>query len=130
MTYDRRIRTWDCNYSEQADKSQFYFDSSTLHWCIPAYGVYYAGETDFNARVGVPCGDAETLNRYPYFASSPLAGDVDVSGAVNAADAVLLARFVNEQAELTVTHRGAYNADTDADGLLTICDAAAILRMI
>ena len=129
VTYDRRIRTWDCNYSAQTDKSQFYFDSSTLHWCIPAYGVYDSGGSDHNAILCIP-NDTASLNRFPYFASVPLSGDVDVSGAVNAADAVLLARFVNEQAELTVTHRGAYNADTDADGLLTICDAAAILRMI
>lgn len=27
-------------------------------------------------------------------------------------------------------YRGAYNADTDADGLLTICDAVTILRRL
>ena len=130
VTYDRRIRTWDCNYSGQTDKSQFYFDSSTLHWCIPAYGVYYAGENDFNARVGVPCVDAKTLNRYPYFASSPLAGDVDVSGAVELSDAVLLAKFICEQADSTLSYRGAFNADSNADEIMTVDDVTAILRKI
>ena len=130
VTYDRRIRTWDCNYSGQTDKSQLYFDSSTLHWCISAYGVYYAGENDFNARVGVPCGDAETLNRYPYFASSPLAGDADLSGAVELSDAVFHAKFICEQADSTLSYRGVYNADSNADGIMMVDDVTAILRII
>ena len=131
LTYDRCIRTWDCNYSEQTEKSRFYFDSQTLRWRIPAYGVYYTDKSHFNAMLCPPEGDAIRINRYGYFDSVPLAGDADLSGTVNTADAVYLARFVSEQSDLTpITHRGAYNADTDSDGILDLRDACAILRTV
>ncbi len=131
QSYDRCILTWDCNYSRQNEKSRFYFDSMTLRWCIPAYGVYYTDQSHFNATLWSPKSDTAAMNLHSYFDSVPLAGDADLSGTVNTADAVYVARFVNEQSDLTpITHRGTYNADADSDGILDLCDVRAILKMI
>ena len=59
-----------------------------------------------------------------------LAGDVNCSGAVDISDAVLLARFLNEDAGAIITDAGIVNADTDASGAVDAEDVIAIQRII
>ena len=62
-----------------------------------------------------------------------ISGDYNGDGEVTAADAVLLARFAGEDPALTAEQIGRIlNAepDQDEDGLVTILDAAAILRKL
>ncbi len=57
-------------------------------------------------------------------------GDVDLNGLTNIADAVLLARFLAEDAEINVTAEGKANADLNADGNLTGADQTLLLELI
>ena len=58
-----------------------------------------------------------------------LKGDVDCSGQVQIADAVLLARYVAEDA-VTVTAQGLVNAELDGEAGLTAGDLSALLQGI
>ena len=60
-----------------------------------------------------------------------LGGDVDCSGDVKIADAVLLARYVAEDA-VTVTTQGKLNADCFADGqgVLDSNDLSSLLKFL
>ena len=131
--FDRRVQIWDSNYTKQSDRTQFYFNSETLHYAIPAHSSYFDG-TDVTGKMQLmhPL-SAEEIRSYSgsFFDIKPLAGDADLSGAVNTADAVYLARIINEQADTDpITYRGAYNADADADGILELHDVQAILQKI
>ena len=57
-------------------------------------------------------------------------GDVDESGAVDVADAVLLARFLVEDKDAIVTQQGAANADVNASGAPDSGDTVMILKAI
>ena len=57
-------------------------------------------------------------------------GDLNLDCDINIADAVLLARFAAEDAELSLTAAGSGNADFDGDGLVTARDTAALLRSL
>ena len=57
-------------------------------------------------------------------------GDVDCSGTVDVADAVLLARLLSEDQNATVTDSGKRNADCDGDGTPTLTDVTMILKAI
>ena len=59
-----------------------------------------------------------------------LRGDADCSGDVNVADAVLMARFLAEDMEITVTAQGKRNADCNQDGDLTSDDNTIILEFL
>lgn len=59
-----------------------------------------------------------------------LAGDVDCSGKVDVSDAVLLARFVNQDTAAKITDEGLLNADADGSGSVTADDVTAIQRII
>ncbi|MBQ5334899.1 MAG: glycoside hydrolase family 9 protein [Oscillospiraceae bacterium] len=63
--------------------------------------------------------------------STPLYGDVDCSGDVKIADAVLLARYVAED-QVTVTTQGKLNADCFADGkgALDSNDLSSLLKFL
>ena len=58
-----------------------------------------------------------------------LRGDVDCSGAVQIADAVLLARYIAEDA-VTVTSQGLVNAELDGEAGLTAGDLSVLLEGI
>ena len=58
-----------------------------------------------------------------------LRGDVDCSGDVKIADAVLLARYIAEDA-VTVTAQGLVNAETDGEAGLTSGDLAVLLQYL
>ena len=59
-----------------------------------------------------------------------LKGDVDGSGIVDVADAVLLARYEVSDAEAVVTDQGLANADYDGNGKLDAEDITLILKKI
>ena len=55
---------------------------------------------------------------------------MDLNGEVSIADAVLLARFLAEDAGINVSAEGKANADLDADGNLTGADQTLLLELI
>ena len=57
-------------------------------------------------------------------------GDVDESGTVDVSDAVLLARFLAEDADATITDAGKANADCNDDGQRSSDDVTMILKAI
>ena len=57
-------------------------------------------------------------------------GDIDCNGNTNIADAVLLARFIAEDAEISVSAEGKANADLDGDGDVTGADQPLLLELI
>lgn len=130
--YDSRVLTWDPNFPSALNEgSCLYYDSVTLDYCIPYYGVFYtlAGLGDNVGGIKAICYDPAALNVHPYpFASEPLIGDLDGDGALAAADAVLLARVLAE--DETAASADLSHADIDADGLLTLLDVTALLRRI
>ena len=63
-------------------------------------------------------------------ALSKLRGDVDCSGEVNVADAVMLARYLAEDSEVQVKAQGLVNAETTGDNKLSAEDNARILECI
>ena len=62
--------------------------------------------------------------------NSKTPGDVDISGEVNVADAVLLARFNAEDKEITVTEQGLLNADLTGDGRVKADDSTMLLEIL
>ncbi|MCR5305844.1 MAG: serine protease [Oscillospiraceae bacterium] len=54
-------------------------------------------------------------------------GDIDENGAVQIADAILLARWIAEDDDITVTTQGLANADMNGDDAVDSGDAAALL---
>ena len=61
---------------------------------------------------------------------SDLRGDVDVSGSVNVADAVLLARFLAEDKEITVSAQGKRNAQLTEDENIDNDDLTKLLEYL
>jgi len=59
-----------------------------------------------------------------------LCGDVNCSGRMDVADAVLLARMFAEDSDITVTGQGLRNADADCNGYVEMADVTAILKML
>lgn len=132
VTYNRRILIWDSNYLGQSERSFVYFDRDLLYWTIPAYDIRFLSDTatDIGGIRSVRQ-DAAALNVCPYDGMTPLAGDVNRDGAVTAADAVCLMRYLAEEMqEPAVSNTGAINADTDKNGLLDLQDAVNILRSL
>ncbi|MBR3446599.1 MAG: dockerin type I repeat-containing protein [Oscillospiraceae bacterium] len=58
------------------------------------------------------------------------AGDVNGDGSADVADAVLIARFVAEDAEVTITEKGLAAADVDGSGTVTQDDITMLLKHI
>ncbi|MBP0976329.1 MAG: carbohydrate-binding protein [Oscillospiraceae bacterium] len=63
-------------------------------------------------------------------AVKPHFGDVNCSGAVDVSDAVLLARFIAEDAGAEISTAGKTNADCNGDGEITGQDTIRILQFI
>lgn len=131
QTYDGRILIWDPNFPQTFHEDSFvYYNSITLDYCIPYYGVYFDQSNDANStgKIQNYCNDTAVLNIYPYpFADEPLIGDLDGDGACSVADAVLLSRVLAEDPE---AEADLSQADVDADGLWTMLDLTALLRLI
>ena len=63
-------------------------------------------------------------------AETNLRGDVDCSGRINIADAVMLARYIAEDRDVTITAAGKLNADTDQNELIESADLALLLQYL
>lgn len=59
-----------------------------------------------------------------------LYGDVDENGAVTIADVVKLARYVSQDADVTVSEQGIRNGDCNGDGQCDNADVTAIARFL
>ena len=70
----------------------------------------------------------DTTTAAPEVSKEP--GDVDLSGQVNVADAVLLARYNAEDKEITVKAQGLKNADLNGDNKVNSDDAAILLNKL
>ncbi len=57
-------------------------------------------------------------------------GDIDENGAVQIADAILLARWIAEDDDITITTQGLANADMNGDELVNPDDAAELLSWL
>ena len=57
-------------------------------------------------------------------------GDIDENGSVQIADAILLARWIAEDTDITVTTQGLLNADMNGDEAVDSDDAAALLSWL
>ena len=63
-------------------------------------------------------------------AGSPGSGDADCNGEVNIADGVLIARFLAEDTEITVSTQGKANAELTDKSTLNSDDLIFLLRML
>ena len=68
-----------------------------------------------------------SLGGIPVSAAAKGAGDVDCNGKIEIADAILLARWLAEDKEITVTTAGLDDADLNGDGQVTADDQAKLL---
>ncbi|MBP5413854.1 MAG: dockerin type I repeat-containing protein, partial [Lachnospiraceae bacterium] len=59
-----------------------------------------------------------------------ISGDATCDNSVDVCDAVLIARFLAEDSEASMTEQGRRNADYNADGDITPDDIALILKKI
>lgn len=128
--YTNRVLLWDSNYIAGGDRVQLYCNDK-MQWCIPAYGIYYAGT---NAQSGalLYCFD-DLPAQYAYFTAryAPLPGDLTSDAQLSMADAVAMSRLVTEAAGAAPAKKtGWLNADATGDGVLDIADTAYILRAI
>ena len=57
-------------------------------------------------------------------------GDIDCNGECNIADAILLARYIAEDNDISITEDGITAADLDADGYVTAMDQNKLLELI
>ena len=97
----------------------------TTHTCTVCADTYRDGYTDptghsFENGVCISCGVADE--------NAVIPGDLDGDGAVTSADAVLLARYLVDLAELTDNQFRA--ADVDRDGAVTSADAVMVARYL
>lgn len=135
VTYYNRILIWDSNYpAEQKDACCLYFDLEALRFHLPAYGIYYSAvaDTDMeNAGFVQYLGNSlALLNAYACDTAMPMAGDVNRDDTVGMADAVLLSRVAAEDAAVSVSATGCYNADCNSDTVVDVSDVAALLRRL
>ena len=67
------------------------------------------------------------VNQTPGIAAT---GDIDQNGEINIADAILLARYIAEDNDISITEDGITAADLDADGYVTAMDQNKLLELI
>ncbi len=59
-----------------------------------------------------------------------LLGDADCNGVVMVADAVLISRYISEDATVTLTEQGKQNADMDGDSRIQVNDTNLLLQLL
>ena len=129
VQYDRRVLIWDSNYNKPDDNINLYVSRNTLNWTIPAYGIVSMTESkEASGELRQVITDLAEINRAPYNSRKPLAGDTDCDEKVSSADAVLLARYLSEDAD--ISYLGAYNADLSQKGYADFSDIIGIFRLI
>ena len=127
-TYDSRILVWDSNDPNGLrNDSCLYYDSTTLDYCIPHYGVHVAdGAKDNTAGIITVCNDLSVLNAFPHPLAQSLRGDINGDGRLTVSDAILLARICAEDTSI----QNAQPQDMDGDGYITVSDITEILRIL
>lgn len=128
--YDRRILVWDSNYPDALhDDSCLYYDSLTLDFCIPAYGVHVAeGAGDNTVGLISARNDLNVLNAYPYQFPDEISGDLNQDGSLTIADAVLLCKHL--RAETGLTGRAFRQADLSGDLKVNAADLTLLKRRL
>ena len=71
-----------------------------------------------------------SLAAYPASAAAKGSGDIDENGSVQIADAILLARWIAEDTEISVSTQGLLNADMNGDEAVDSDDAASLLSWL
>ncbi|MBR5370794.1 MAG: leucine-rich repeat protein [Oscillospiraceae bacterium] len=128
-SFDSRILLWDSNYTEGGDRIQLYYNSTDLHWCIPAYQMYYHNDQDASGALLYTLDNLS--DSYKYFADRavPLPGDVNSDAKLSAADAVILSKTISDESTDAIEKKtGILNLDADQNGLLDIDDVLIVLR--
>lgn len=128
-TYDRRILIWDPNAPKGTDeKRHVYYDSVSLHSCIPAYHMHYAeGAADNTGEFQFWSDDMDSLNAHSYI--EPVLCDFSNDGVRNIADAVLFARVLAEDHTVRVSDYAMKHADINADGELNVDDLLQLMKL-
>lgn len=111
VTYDSRILIWDSNFHTALDdRACLYYDSDTMDYCIPYYGIVYArGMTENSGKIAHICNDTDLLSAYPYPLFEAVLGDANGDGICTVADAVMLQKWLTCQG--TITHPQAVDLD-------------------
>ncbi|MBQ9907191.1 MAG: leucine-rich repeat protein [Oscillospiraceae bacterium] len=129
VQYDRRVLIWDSNYNKPDDKVSLYVNRDTLDWTFPAYGIVSeSATTEAAGALRQVFTDPAQINHAPYNSRKPLAGDADCNEQISSADAVLLARYLSEDAD--ISYLGIYNADLSQKGYADFSDIIGIFRLI
>ena len=128
-TYNRRVLLWDSNYSEPSDKVALYIDRDTLSMAFPAYNIAIGvGHSSSAGAILNVITDPKIINCIPFNSRKPLPGDADTNNAVTVSDAVLLARYLAEDTD--ISYCGEYNADLAHKGYLSFADINGIFRLV
>ena len=116
-SYDRRIVLWDPNYPEEyRDDVCLYYRESDHAYCIPLYGVQYTlGGSDNMGRLKSASDDIGVLGEpaYPFRRSSAVRGDINGSGSPDAADLVLLHKWLLGVPDTRLPHIQAADLNND-----------------
>ncbi len=108
-------------------------DSTELFYCEISLGSEVLGGMQYSIDANdypeaVPwCNDGDSAGIQTAFTGM---GDVNVNGRYEIADAILLARYIAEDAEAAVSSLGRELADMDGDSLLRAEDLVLVLRQL
>ena len=124
-----RVLIYDPNAGGIDADRCLYYDADSFAFCIPYYDVEYSGAEPPKSLYFKVCCDMDILNAAPYpFGAPPAAGDADGDGAVSAADAILLMRYLHGE---TVLDANAWRCcDLFADGRLTAGDLSLLKKQL
>lgn len=130
VTYHNRILIWDSNFHTTLDdRACLYYDSDTLNYCIPYYGVMYAkGFTEDKGKIIGICNRVDLMNAYsyPYPSTEIIAGDANGDGVRSVADAVMLAKFLTCQGNVFYPQ----SVDLDGNNQLNANDLSLLKRLL
>ncbi len=130
VTYRNRILIWDSNlHTVLDDRACLYYDSDTLDYCIPYYGIVYAkGSTEDKGKITSISNRVDLMNAYPYpFPPTELmAGDANGDGVRSLADAVMLAKFLTCQGTLFYPQ----SVDLDGNDQLNAADLSLLKQLL
>lgn len=111
----KEIKDHAFGYIKDADGNYQRYDGLTFYGVAGTVAETYANEND------IP---------FVAVASTDQAGDANCDNVVDVSDAVLIARFLAEDSEATITEQGKTNADANNDDDITPDDVIWILKKI
>lgn len=98
-----------------------------------AFAEQFAIAAELYEQFGIPADySIDSTALMPAFGQNALTipGDATVDGAVDVADAVLIARYIAEDKVAEITDFGVRNADADGSGKISTEDVTAVLRTV